>query len=443
MSSLDTITTLNDFLYVDSGFAFKSNKFSENPNDIFLIKGSNLGHRVIKWDDGPWWTIDDFEKMSRYQLEANDVILAMDRPIVGGKLKFSWIKETDPRSLLVQRVARLRAKNPEDQIFLRYIIASPAFLQYIDTITTGVNVPHISGPDIRKYKFKLPTENIRRKVAAVLSVYDDLIEQNLKSIYLLEEMVQITYKDWFVRMKFPGHNETEIDHKTGLPNGWSTSRLGLLIDHEIGGGWGEDEYSSEFSKPAFVVRGTDIDGLSSGDIEKVPFRYHKKSNLESRKLQAGDIIFEVSGGSQYEGVAKTILITQELLSIFGKDVMCASFCKLARPSSSQIGNYLFHFLKFLREVKATEVFEIRSASSIVNYNWTAFLKYQEVVIPEDCTLDQFYDFSVKTNKNIFLLAKKVKLLKEARDIILPRIMTGVIDIDKVELPETLLARIKE
>tara|TARA_B110000211_G_scaffold189077_1_gene215180 strand:- start:10902 stop:12254 length:1353 start_codon:yes stop_codon:yes gene_type:complete len=434
---------LGEFCKVDSGFAFKSEQFSDDCNDVFLVKGSNLGHRQIKWDEGPWWNVDDYEKLERYQLREQDVLLAMDRPIVGGQLKYSWIKEGDPKSLLVQRVARLRAIEPEDQKFLRYVIASPAFLQYIDTITTGVNVPHISGPDIRKYKFNLLEKGARLKIAEIIDAYDDLIENNLKRIKLLEEMAQITYEEWFVRMKFPGHETAMFDKETGLPEGWSASNLGHFIEHEIGGGWGEEEASKEFSESAYVIRGTDFDGLPTGKTQNVPLRWHKKSNLASRKLAPGDIIFEVSGGSQNEGVAKTVLMTEELLSLFNEDVMCASFCKLARPISTEVGHYLFYFLRFLRKIKASEVFEIRSASNIVNYNWTAFLKFQEVNLPSESLLGEFHTFSENSTKQTSVLAKQVKLLKEARDILLPRLMTGMIDIEQVKLPEAMLKRLEE
>lgn len=435
-------TILGEFCSVNSGFAFKSEQFSEDSNDTFLVKGSNLGHRVIRWDEGPWWDNSDYGKLQRYQLVADDVVLAMDRPIVGSQLKFAWIKSTDPKSLLVQRVACLRAIEGSDQVFLRYVIASPAFLQYIETITTGVNVPHISGPDIRKYKFDLPIPEYRQKIAALLSAYDDLIENNLQRIKLLEEMAQITYEEWFIRMKFPGHEEADTHPETGLPEGWSCSNIGQYFDHEIGGGWGEDEPSEEFSEAAFVIRGTDFNGLSKGEIKNVPLRYHKKSNLASRKLQDGDIIFEVSGGSHNEGVAKTAVITKETFSLFGNSVMCASFCKLARPSEQKLSFYLFHFLRFLRKIKGTEVFEIRSASNIVNYNWTAFLKFQNINIPIVSLLDNFNFLMENVHKQVCQFGIQNQLLKEARDILLPRLMTGMIDIDKVELPESLLERLK-
>ena len=134
-----------------------------------------------------------------------------------------------------------------------------------------------------------------------------MIENNLKRIKLLEEKAQLTYEEWF--------------SVKGTPNSWNEYKLGELIDFHIGGGWGEEFQTEGFPDPAYVIRGTDMDNLPLGSIENVPNRWHKVSNLKSRRLQHGDIVFEVSGGSSYEGVAKTLLITEGLLNQFDGDVM--------------------------------------------------------------------------------------------------------------------------
>jgi type I restriction enzyme S subunit len=290
---------------------------------------------------------------------------------------------------------------------------------------------------LKKIKIPLPSLPIQQKVAGILAAYDDLIENNLKRIKLLEEMAQSTYEEWFVRLRFPGHESTPINPETGLPVGWKSTNLGSCLSHEIGGGWGEDELSDEFSKRAYVIRGTDMDGLTSGSFSGLPLRFHKESNLSSRKLKHGDIIFEVSGGSQNEGVAKTSLITDSLLTLFDGDVMCASFCKLARPAEEIFSVFLFHFLRFLRKTKAAEVFEIRSASNIVNYNWTAFLKFQKVKTPPKELLELF-DQKISTIHNqIYNIASQNQHLRQARDILLPRLMTGMIDVESYD-PTQLL-----
>ena len=281
---------------------------------------------------------------------------------------------------------------------------------------SGGAVPTLNRNVLRSFKVDVPPLPTQRKIAKILSAYDDLIENNLKRIKLLEEMAQIEFNNWYA-----------------INEDFEEVNLGSIIGHEIGGGWGAEEQSEEFSKSAYVIRGTDIDELPNGKIDNVPFRFHKKSNLASRKLQDGDIIFEVSGGSSYEGVAKTLLVTDELLKQFDNAVMPASFCKLARPIERKYSNFLFLFWRFLRNIKGTEVFEIRSASNIVNYNWTAFLKFQQIKKPSETELEKFNKIVEPIYKQVYNLGNQNQRLKEARDILLPRLMTGMIDVEKIEM----------
>lgn len=347
------------------------------------------------------------------EASANSILFSVRAPV--GELNI-----TKHKCCIGRGLAAINAKNIKEQRFIYYAIKVniDAFLSR----SYGAVYDAISGPDLRKTKINIPVNSETRiKIANILSSYDDLIENNLQRIKLLVEMAQNTFNEMYSANK-------EFEEVN----------LGSLIGHEIGGGWGNDELTDEFNKPAYVIRGTDIDELPNGKLEKVPFRYHKKSNLASRKLQDGDIIFEVSGGSSYEGVAKTLLVTEELLKQFENAVMPASFCKLARPAKREYSSFLFLFLRFLRNIRGTEVFEIRSASNIVNYNWTAFLKFQKVKKPSEDVLEKFNAIVEPIYKQIYILGNQNQYLKEARDILLPRLMTGMIDVSEIET-ELLMA----
>ena len=136
-----------------------------------------------------------------------------------GGLDWAYIKKHDPKALLVQRVSRLRAKNGLDQTYLRCIISSRYLSDYIQPIVTGVNVPHISGRQIGSFKIPLPPPPVQRKIAAILSAYDELIENNRRRIALLEKLAEEIYREWFVRLRFPGHEK--VKRIKGVPDWWS------------------------------------------------------------------------------------------------------------------------------------------------------------------------------------------------------------------------------
>ena len=167
-------------------------------------------------------------------------------------------------------------------------------------------------------------------IASILSAYDDLIENNLKRIKLLEDKAQLLYKELIQEMSFSNTRKEEY--------------IKDCLYSYIGGGWGQEEYKKGFTEPAFVIRGTDIPDTRRGIIKNVPFRYHKESNLASRNLQNGDIIFEVSGGSKNQPVGRSLFITEKLLLQFVQPVMCASFCKMLRPNQNISSELLYLYL---------------------------------------------------------------------------------------------------
>ena len=147
-----------------TGFPFKSKEFTNRKEDTPLVKGENLHQGYIDWNDAKRWPSSEIETYKKFLLRPGDVVLAMDRPWVPAGLKFAWIKEDDPVSLLVQRVARMRGIDGLLSSFLRFVIGSSEFTDYIKPIVTGVNVPHISPKQIGDFEFELPPEKIQLRI---------------------------------------------------------------------------------------------------------------------------------------------------------------------------------------------------------------------------------------------------------------------------------------
>jgi type I restriction enzyme, S subunit len=144
----------------------------------------------------------------------------MDRPWIEAGLKFACVSERDLPCLLVQRVARLRAKTNLDQKYLRYVIASRAFTNHILGIQTGTAVPHISGGQIKSYRLRLPPFATQRRIADILGALDNKIECNRRINQTLEAMAQALYKHWFV------------DVESGdIPEGWRAGKLGDIAEN--------------------------------------------------------------------------------------------------------------------------------------------------------------------------------------------------------------------
>ncbi|MDA3880571.1 MAG: restriction endonuclease subunit S [Prolixibacteraceae bacterium] len=119
--------------------------------------------------------------------------------------------------------------------FLCYRILSEDIQHTMHSRGGGSTVPHLNVKEIRNLPITTPPLPTQRKIASILSAYDDLIENNLKRIKLLEEMAQITYEEWFVRMKFPGHEIAVFDEETGLPEEWKKVKIKDFVNTSSGG----------------------------------------------------------------------------------------------------------------------------------------------------------------------------------------------------------------
>ena len=161
---------------------------------------------------------------------------------------------------------------------------------------------------------------------------------------------------------------------------------------------------------------------------EIPFRYHGKNNLAARALQDGDIVFEVSGGSRTEGVARTALIRENMLARWDSPVMCASFCKLIRPISPDYAQYLFDHFQYLRSSGKTEEYDKRSASSIVNYRWKDFLSQETMLEPSKQIIDLYNQNVAPIYDAIVAKSLQIETARNARDRLLPKLMSGEIEV---------------
>jgi len=211
-----------------SGYPFAADQFTEDPDGVSLVKGENVGQGEVLWGIAKRWPRGDVSGLERFRLVPGDVVLAMDRPWVPAGLKFARIPDAAPDALLVQRVARLRARAALDQSFLPFVIGSPSFVAYIQNTARGVGVPHVSAREIGSFQFPLPPIAIQKRISGILSAYDDLIENNRRRMALLEQAARLLYEEWFVRLRFPGHEHTRIVN--GLPEGWERVPLAEAID---------------------------------------------------------------------------------------------------------------------------------------------------------------------------------------------------------------------
>ncbi len=419
---------LGTHINILSGFAFKSNDFVDS--GIPVIKIKNITPPNVSMDDLSY-VLDDVIP-SKYILNYDDVLIAMTgshinqmASVVGRVARVKCSEKT----ALNQRVGKITVIDPDDcdlDYVYYYLSQEKVKIELANKAGGAANQANISPTDIKNLAIPFPNINIQRKISSVLRAYDDLIENNQKQIKLLEEAAQRLYKEWFVDFRFPGHENTKITD--GIPEGWKKCRLSEIIAYEIGGGWGEVYPMEKCDVPAYVVRGTDIYSITHGNALSIPYRYHEKRNLNMRQLKDGDIVFEVSGGSKTEGVARTALIRSSMLKQWDAPVMCASFCKLVRLKERDLAQVLFDAFQYMRASGKTTEYDKRSASSIVNYRWKDFLADEAILIPDKLTLEKYNALASNMYQLIIQKAAAIEHATTVRNRLLPKLMSGEIEV---------------
>lgn len=363
---------------------FNSTGFSIN--EISYLEES-LGHKYIK-----------------NKLQINDIVIAtvgshpsLVNSAAGRTIRINEVVEN---YYLNQNAICLRTidQNVIDQRFLYFLTEIQIFRNFIQQRGKGAaNQMRIPISGIKDFVYDFPKIEIQRKIAGILSAYDDLIENNLKRIKILEEMAQQTYEEWFVRMRFPGY-ETAIFGEDGLPVGWEKDLVGNQLDKV---------------KSTAKVKSADI--LYTGNIPVVD---------QSRDFIAGYTDDELSRISYVDKAFIVFGDHTRILKLVNFDfARGADGTQIVISRNNRMPQHLFYFS--LKNV------------DLSNYHYARHYKYlkdSEILIP---SLDIALEFEKKSSllfTQIYTLQSQNQRLREARNILLPRLMMGMIQVENIEVP---------
>lgn len=390
------------------GFAFKSAQFLQ-PSElgINLVRGDNVQQGYLRWGDKAMkWSSDDYDDLARYQLQLNDVVLAMDRPIVGGGLKLAWVKESDLPCLLVQRVTRIRGlSGVADTNYLRFALSAPDFTAHIDRITTGANIPHISGKDIAAFSFRLPPLEDQLVIVEKLAAYDDLIENNRRRIALLEESARLLYREWFVDLRFPEHESLTVTN--GLPDGWARKSLAELTS-----------LLSRGITPTYndAARGLVLNQkcIRGGLLSLKPGRHQSKEVKADRLLQLGDVLINSTGAGTLGRVA--------LVRTAIPDCTVDTHITIARPATTELRTF---FALALLELEPVFTSMGKGSTNQLELGRSE-VGAMQLVVPPVALQVAFQELVWPLLSQSETLGQIIGRLTEARDALLPKLMSGEI-----------------
>lgn len=326
--------------------------------------------------------IEYYDKLdSIRKAQIGDIIYS----VVGSFGKPVLIK--DNKKFAFQRhIAILRPNSSiVDSRYLYYVMLTREFYMQADSVAIGAAQRTISLTSLRNMKVKLPSLDFQQRIATIFSRYDSLIENYQKQIKLLEEAAQRLYKEWFINLCFPGHENTKI--VDGVPEGWKKANLGTLI---------------EFKRGKTITKKEVVEGnipVVAGGLE--PAYYCNKFNTSKR-------VITISGSGANAGYTRMYF-----------EKVWASDCSFADSSMTP---YLHFVFCFLHDNKT--IIDNMQKGAAQPHVYAKDINLMEICIPTEIMLKSFEERASKYFDTISSLQSQIRHLIEARDRLLPKLMCG-------------------
>jgi type I restriction enzyme S subunit len=392
---------LGNEIELRTGYPFQSSGYTDDDNDIKLLRGDNIVQGTLRWENAKRWPKAEISNYEEFLLNEGDVILAMDRPWIDAGLKFSKISTADLPCLQVQRTARLRGGKNLSTAYLKYIIASDSFAKYVQLINTGSNVPHISSQQIKDFPVSVPTIEEQEKIAKILSDLDSKIELNNKINAELEAMSKTIYDYWFVQFDFPnvkgkpykssgGKMVWNEELKREIPDGWEVKTIGEVAKIKAGG-----------DKPAkHSIEKTEINNVpiySNGITNDGLYGYTNNAviNEQSVTISArGTIGFCVLRNKPFVPIIRLISLT---------------------PQLNGSAKYFYETLKNF-------IFE--NSGSVQQQLTVPQVTGLKILYPNEAILKKFDEITTPMINRIDFIKEENQLLASLRDWLLPMLMNG-------------------
>jgi type I restriction enzyme S subunit len=377
------------------------------------IRARDIRNGKINFTNPKYLSKSVYEKIKRYIVRETDVVIT----IVGANIgDVGYITTEFDGANLTENAVKLSAK-PEklNPLYLKYVLLLDAMKEYFQVVASGAAQGKLGLYKIKTMEIPVPLLSYQHKIAKILSAYDDLIENNLKRIKLLEEMAQITYEEWFVRMKFPGYKTAVFDDETDLPTGWKNLRVENYVKTLSKGP--SLNYESDGAKYPVLNQSC----IRNGEIELDKVLYSEKlsKNKQECYLEINDILINSMGQGTLGRVSKNVSIKEKFIIH-----NCITFLR-AKNEYSQF--LLFYFI-----ASHKPYFEsIAQGSTGQSTLKTELVSNLKLKLPSREILNRFDKIVSPIWKNIGALKIQNQHLKEARDILLPRLMTGMVDVDEI------------
>jgi type I restriction enzyme, S subunit len=301
---------------------------------------------------------------------------------------------------------------------------APEFVSYLlRTLNLGHHnaagaVPGLNRNALHLLPVTLPPRMIQKRIAALLRVYDDLIENSNRRIKILEEMVQMIYREWFVSFRFPGHEQVKlVESEVGqIPKGWTVAKLSSLVETQ----YGYTESANNMPVGPKYLRGMDINKSSYILWDKVPYCPMPPQEIEIYKLSRGDIVV-----IRMADPGKVGIVEKEVEAVFASYLI-----RLKIRDNRLTPYYLFHFLRSDRYqdyVSGASTGTTRKSAS------AGVITDIKILIPPPDLAEEFGKLVGSMREMLNNLLDQNSNLQKSHDLLLLKLISGEVSVERFEI----------
>lgn len=420
MSSMFDIVQLGTVATIKGGKRLPlGEEFSVEPTAHPYIRARDLNDSVIVLDDPVYLMPHVVSKLSRYTVSEGDVCIT----IVGANVGETGVvpKKLSGANLTENAVKVVHVVGKAEQAFLRYALLTPNAKAQMKVLAGGAAQPKLGIYKIETLEIPCPPVLIQRQIASILSAYDDLIENNTRRIALLEEMARKIYEEWFVHFRFPGHEQAKmVESDLGvIPENWQIMPVtqAIAVNPTV--------RVPKDGMKAFVPM-----GCLSNDSLLITGVEEREGNSGS-KFQNGDTLFARITPCLENGKTGYVQFLPDVKSVaFGSTEFIVLRSKSVSPE----------YVYLLARSDAFRANAIKSMSGATGRQRVKEACFESFLIaqPDADTLGRFQQIISPMFAMIETLQKKITNLRKTRDLLLPKLISGELDVSS--LPEPILER---
>ncbi|WJM52029.1 restriction endonuclease subunit S [Pseudomonas asiatica] len=417
---------LGDIAKVISGFAFKSSEFSDE--GVPVVKIANIRVGFLDLDGAQRVNPSYLEKLAdKYKVKSGDVLISLTgshitqpNSVVGRVARAS---ESVPACLLNQRAGKviLNDKDRCDLGFLYYYLTLASLRGDIAAMASGAaSQANVSPAQVETLSIDLPPRDEQIRVSSILSTYDDLIENNTRRIEILEEMARRLYEEWFVQFRFPGHEGVEFKGSElgPIPEGWDLTTVAETFEI-LGGG------TPSKSEPAYWEDGH-INWYSPTDLTR-----SGTSFMDESSAKITDIGLSRSSAKMFPPYS-VMLTSRATIGVVAINTTPATTNQgfITCIPNKQFPLYLlFHWVK-----NNVDRFISLGTGATFKEITKGVFKGIELVVPPVVLVDDFQRKVTPLMDMILRLQRKNRNLRTQRDLLLPKLISGEIDVSDIPMP---------